>query len=107
MTTWKKLSIYTSEASRWGTRPLHEAVIATALEQGIYSAMAFKSMEGFGPQLAIPTANRMAFPSDLPIEVRLLGQEASVEGFLADQSEMLKTCIVTLEDMEMAQYPTV
>jgi PII-like signaling protein len=106
MSTWKKLSIYTSEGSRWGTRPLHEAVISNALAQGLYSAMAFKALEGFGPQLAIPTANRMALPTDLPVEVRILGQAGAIEGFLAAQAEMLKTCIVTLEDVEMAQYPS-
>jgi PII-like signaling protein len=107
MTTWKRLSIYTSEGSRWGTRPLHEMVISNALAQGLYSAMALKAIEGFGPQLAIPTANKMALPSDLPIEVRILGQAAAIEGFLASQVDLLKTCIVTLEDVEMAQYPAV
>lgn len=102
MSTWKKLSIYTSEGSRWGIRPLHEAVISNALAQGL----AFKALEGFGPQLAIPTANRMALPTDLPVEVRILGQAGAIEGFLSAQVEVLKTCIVTLEDVEMAQYPT-
>ncbi|MDA0673809.1 MAG: DUF190 domain-containing protein [Cyanobacteria bacterium] len=105
MSTWKKLSVYTSEGTRWGTRPLHEVVIANALDQELYSAMAFKSLEGFGPQLAIPTANHMALTSDLPIEVRILGQAGAIEGFLASQADLLKGCVVILEDVEMAQYP--
>lgn len=103
MTIWKQLSIYTSEGTRWGVRPLHEAVVATALDQDVYSACVFKSMAGFGPQLAIPTANRMALPTDLPIEVRLVGPAAVIEGFLATQGEMLQGCLATLVEVEVVQ----
>ncbi|MEO1208029.1 MAG: DUF190 domain-containing protein [Cyanobacteria bacterium J06638_20] len=106
MTTFKKLSIYTSEGSRLGTRPLHSAIIATALEQEIYSAIAIKAMEGFGPQLAIPTANRMALESDRPIEVRLLDQPAVIEDFIATFQDMLASCIVTVEEVEVVQPET-
>lgn len=106
MTTFKKLSIYTSEGSRLGTRPLHEAIIATALEQQIYSAIALKAMEGFGPQMAIPTANHMALDSDLPIEVRLLDQPAAIEEFIATFQDMLASCIVTVETVEVVQPET-
>lgn len=106
MATFKKLSIYTSEGSRLGTRPLHSAIIATALEQKIYSAIVIKAMEGFGPQLAIPTANRMALESDRPIEVRLLDQPAVIEDFITTFQEMLAPCIVTVEEVEVVQPAT-
>ncbi|MBE7383591.1 MAG: DUF190 domain-containing protein [Leptolyngbya sp. SIO1E4] len=105
MPPWKKLSIYTSEGSRFGTRPLHSAIIATALEQELYSVMALKAMEGFGPQMAILTANQMALASDLPIEVRILDEAAIIEAFLTDQAEMLTGCLITLEDIEIVQLP--
>lgn len=103
MTTLQKLSIYTSESSRYGTRALHSAIIATALEQKLYSAIALKAMEGFGPQIAIPTANHMALDSDLPIEVRIIDQPSAIEAFLTDCQAMLTSCIVTLENVEVAQ----
>lgn len=105
MMTLKKLSIYTSEASRFGSRPLYAAIIATALEQKVYSAIALKAMEGFGPQMAIPTANHMALASDLPIEVRLIDYPSVIEPFLTDCQEMLANCLVTLEDIEVVQSP--
>ncbi|MDA0266183.1 MAG: DUF190 domain-containing protein [Cyanobacteria bacterium] len=105
MTDWKKLSIYTSAGSRWGTRPLHEAALAIALERGLYSAIAVEAQAGFGPYLAIPTANRKAMASDLPIEVRIVDQAPAIEAFLAQEAEMLQRCIVTLEDIEIVQYP--
>ena len=105
MTTLKKLSIYTSEASRFGNRPLYTAILATALEQKIYSAIALKAMTGFGPQIAIPTTNHMALDSDLPIEVRLIDYSSAIEPFLADCQEMLSSCLVTLEDVEVVQSP--
>ncbi|NJN22777.1 MAG: DUF190 domain-containing protein [Leptolyngbya sp. RL_3_1] len=105
MTDWKKLSIYTSTASRWGTRPLHEAALAIALERGLYSAITLDAGGGFGPYLAIPSANRMALANDLPLEVRIIDQEAAIEAFLAQEAEMLKRCLVTLEDIEIVQYP--
>ena len=105
MQVWKQLSIYTSEGSRLGTRPLHTAMIATALEQGLYSAIAIKSMEGFGPQMAIPTANHMAMDSDLPIEIRILDDPDRINAFLASQRDMLGTCVVVLRDVEVFWAP--
>ncbi len=106
MTDWKKLSIYTSVGSRWGTRPLHEAALTIALARGLYSAISLEAQAGFGPFLAIPTANQMALASDLPMEVRIIDQVPAIEAFLAQEAEMLKRCIVTLEDIEVVQYPT-
>lgn len=105
MTTWTQLSIYTSEASRSGTRALHTAILATALERGIYSAMVFHAIAGFGPQHAIPTANQMAAESDLPLEIRLFDQASALEAFLADHQDLLQSCIVTLQEVELVQYP--
>jgi PII-like signaling protein len=105
MKVWKQLSIYTSEGSRLGTRALHTAMIATALEQGLYSAIAVKSMEGFGPQMAIPTANHMALDSDLPIEVRIIDEPERINEFLASQRDTLSTCVVVLRDVEIFWAP--
>ncbi len=105
MTTWQKLSIYTSEGSRAGTRPLHTALIATALEQGIYSAIAFRAMEGFGPQMAIPTANGLALETDLPIVVQILDQPDTINSFLASQKDLFHGCIIMVEDVEVFWSP--
>jgi len=105
MQVWKQLSIYTSEGSRAGFRALHTAIIATALEQGLYSAIAVKAMEGFGPQLAIPTANHMALDSDLPIEVRILDEPDKINNFLATQKDLLAGCILVLKDVEIFWTP--
>lgn len=105
MQVWKQLSIYTSEGSRLGTRALHTAMLATALEQGLYSAFVVKSTEGFGPQLAIPTANKMALESDLPIEVRIIDEPDRINDFLASQRDALGTCVVVLRDVEVFWAP--
>ena len=105
MQVWKQLSIYTSESSRSGTRPLHTAIVATALEQGLYSAIALAAMEGFGPQMAIPTANQMALASDLPIEVRILAEPDAINTFLASQKDLLTGCIIVLSEVEVFWAP--
>ena len=105
MAAWQQLSIYTSEGSRLGNRPLHSAIIATALEKGIYSAIAIKAMEGFGPQVAIPTANRLALETDLPIEVRLIDQAEAIKSFLEAHKESLANCVVACSTIEIIQGP--
>jgi PII-like signaling protein len=105
MPPWKKLSIYTSAGSRAGTRPLHTAIIATALEQGLYSAIAVKALEGFGPQLAIPTTNHLALEMDLPIEVRILDESDPIDTFLASQKDLLAGCIIVVETVEVFWTP--
>ncbi len=102
MATWKQLSIYTSAGTRWGVRPLHEAAIASALDAGIPTAMVFQTLAGFGPQLAIPTANHLALPSDLPLEIRLLGEGAAIDAFIENQEAMLKTCVVATLSLEVS-----
>ncbi len=105
MSTWTQLSIYTSAASRWGAQPLYGAVLANALDRGLYNAMTFGAMAGFGPQHAIPTANQMAEASDLPIEVRIVDQTPAIEAFLATEQAMLQNCIVTMQEVELVLYP--
>jgi PII-like signaling protein len=105
MTAWKRLSIYTSEGSRLGSRPLHTAIIAMALEEGIYSAIAARATGGFGPQMAIPTANHMALDSDLPVEVQILGKSSAVDGFVETHREALASCIIVLSEVEIVQGP--
>ncbi|MEM1309539.1 MAG: DUF190 domain-containing protein [Cyanobacteria bacterium P01_C01_bin.70] len=105
MKAWKQLSIYTSEGSRSGTRALHTAILATALEQRLYSAFVVKTSEGFGPQMAIPTANGMALDSDLPIEVRIIDEPDRINEFLMTQKDVLSTCIVILKDVEVFWAP--
>lgn len=105
MKAWKQLSIYTSEGSRAGTRSLHTAIMATALEQRLYSAFVIKTTEGFGPQMAIPTANGMALDSDLPIEVRIIDEPDRINEFLMSQKDLLGSCIVALKDIEIFWAP--
>lgn len=105
MATWKQLSIYTSAGTRWGARALHEAAIATALDAGIPTALLFQGIAGFGPQQAIPTANHLALPSDLPLEIRLLGQAEAIDAFLENQQSMLKTCLLATITLEVQPSP--
>lgn len=106
MTPYKKLSIYTSAGSRSGTRALPAAILATALADGIYSAIAYQAISGFGPQMAIPTTNHMALDTDLPMEIRLFDQAAAIEAFLTAHQALLTTCLVTLEDVDVVQMPS-
>jgi PII-like signaling protein len=105
MKIWKSLSIYTSEGSRLGTRPLHTALVATALDQGLHNATVFKSTAGFGPQMAIPAANSMALESDLPLEIRIIDEPDRINAFLSSQKDILGNCIVVLKDVEIFWAP--
>ncbi len=105
MALWKKLSIYTSEGARAGIRPLHTAIVATALEEGLYSAIAVKAMEGFGPQMAIPTANSMALDSDLPVEVQIFGEPDAIDQFLAKYRELVTGCLIVVADVAVFYTP--
>ena len=62
-------------------------------------------MEGFGPQMAIPTANQMAMDSDLPIEIRILDEPDRINTFLTSQRDTLGTCVVVLRDVEIFWAP--
>jgi PII-like signaling protein len=105
MPVWKQLSIYTSESSRSGKRPLHTAIIATALDAGLYSASTFKSIEGFGSHVAIPTTNRMAMDFDLPLEIRIIDEPERIDAFLASYPDLFGTCTVIMSDIELLGTP--
>jgi PII-like signaling protein len=105
MVLWKKLSVYTSEGTRSGIRPLHTALVATALEEGLCSAIAIKAMEGFGPQMAIPTPNGMALESDLPVEVQIFGEPEAIDQFLAEHRDLLSGCFIVVADVAVFYSP--
>ncbi|MBF2034228.1 MAG: hypothetical protein IGR92_01830 [Leptolyngbyaceae cyanobacterium T60_A2020_046] len=47
----------------------------------------------------------MAAESDPPLEIRLFDQASALEAFLADHQDLLQSCIVTLQEVELVQYP--
>ena len=98
------LRIYMGEGDRADGRPLYETVVLKAREDGLAGATVMRGPMGFGRNSHIHTAKILRLSDDLPVLVEIVDAEARLRTFAADIGGILKSCLVTLERVEVLRY---
>jgi PII-like signaling protein len=98
------LRIYISESDRWEGRPLYEAIIRAAREQGLSGATALRGIEGFGAASRIHTVKVLRLSEDLPIIVEIADRPERIAAFLPTLDKMVREGVVTLEKVDVVVY---
>jgi hypothetical protein len=98
------LRIFIGEADRWRGRPLYEALVKLAREQGMAGATVVKGMLGFGCKSHLHSAKILRLSEDLPIVVEMVDSEEKIAAFLPFLDEMVKEGMVTLEKASVLMY---
>ncbi len=98
------LRIYMGEGHRADGRPLYEAVVLKAREQGLAGATVLRGPMGFGHASRIHTAKILRLSDDLPVLVEIVDSEDRLRAFAKDIGGMLASCLVTLERVEVLRY---
>jgi PII-like signaling protein len=98
------LRIYIGESDRWEGRPLYEAIIRAAREQGLAGATAFRGIEGFGATSRIHTVKVLHLSEDLPIVVEIADRPEQIAAFLPTIDKMVREGMVTLENVKVVVY---
>ena len=98
------LRIFVGESDRWEGRPLYEAIVRAAREQGLAGATALRGIEGFGASCRIHTVKILRLSEDLPIVVEIVDRPERIAAFLSVIDEMLSEGMVTIEKVRTFMY---
>jgi PII-like signaling protein len=98
------LRIYVGESDRWEGRPLYEAIVRAARDQGLAGATAMRGIEGFGASSRIHTVKILRLSEDLPIVVEIVDRPERIAAFLSVVDEMVSEGMVTIEKVRTLMY---
>ena len=98
------LRIFIGENDRWHGRPLYEAIVGRAREEGLAGATVLRGLMGYGAKSRIHTAKVLRLSEDLPIIVEIVDRSERVERFLPLLDEMVADGLVTLERAQVIMY---
>jgi PII-like signaling protein len=98
------LRIYVSESDRWDGRPLYEALVRAAHEQGLAGATALRGIEGFGAKSRIHTVKVLHLSEALPIVVEIADRADRIAEFMTTVDKMVAEGMATLEQVNIVLY---
>ena len=98
------LRIFIGENDRFGQRPLYEAIVLKAREQGLAGATVLRGPMGFGHSSRLHTAKILRLSEDLPVVVEIIDSEQNITAFLPLLEEMVKGGLVSIEEVRILRY---
>ena len=98
------LRIFIGESDRWEHRPLYEAIVIKARENGLGGATVLRGPMGFGKTSVLHTAKSLQLSMDLPLIIEIVESEEKVNAFLPVLDEMISGGLVTLEKVKVIHY---
>jgi uncharacterized protein len=98
------LRIFIGEDDRYGSRPLYEAIVLKAREQGLAGATVLRGPMGFGHSSRLHTAKILRLSEDLPIVVEIVDEVDKINAFLPLLDSMVKGGLVSLEEVRILRY---
>jgi PII-like signaling protein len=98
------IRIFIGESDHWEGRPLYEAIVVAARQNGLAGATVVKGFMGFGAHSRIHTAKLLELSQDLPIIVEIVDAPEKIERFLPQLERMVGDGLITLERAEVLLY---
>jgi len=98
------LRIFVGESDHWHGRPLHEAIVFAAREQGLAGCTVLRGLEGFGANSRIHTVKILRLSEDLPMVIEIVDKPERIQAFLPTLDEMVTEGMVTLEKVNVLIY---
>lgn len=98
------LRIFTGESDRWEGRPLHEALVRAAREQGLAGATVLRGIEGFGVRRRVHTVRILHLSEDVPIVVEIIDRPERIAAFLPTVDKMVAEGAATIEKVHAITY---
>lgn len=98
------LRIFIGESDRWHGKPLYQAIVERARDEGLAGATVLRGIEGFGAHAHLHTARILRLSEDLPVVVEIVDSEERIRRVLPLLDEMVGEGLVTLEKVEVIAY---
>ena len=96
----RRIRVFIGEDERYRGRPLFEAIVLAAREQGLAGATVFRGFMGYGPHADIAAAGILRLAENLPVVVDIVDDEERIEGFLPFLERAVKTGIVISSEVK-------
>jgi PII-like signaling protein len=100
----KLLRIFIGESDRFEGKPLYEAIVLRAREEGLAGATVLRGIEGFGASSHIHTSRILRLSEDLPIVIEIADTVENIDRVLPMFDEMVGDGMMTLERVEVLTY---
>lgn len=98
------LRIFIGENDRFGSSPLHEAIVLEARELHLAGATVLRGPMGFGKSSRLHTTKILRLSEDLPVVIEIVDSEESINRFLPTLDKMMTSGLITLEKVQVLQY---
>lgn len=98
------LRIFVGESSRFGHRPLYEAIVLKAREQHLAGATVLRGCLGFGKSSRLHAAKVLDLSMDLPVVIEIVDAEEKIQSFLPEIEPMMQGGLITLEKVKVLCY---
>jgi len=98
------LRVFIGESDHWQGRPLHEAILLAAREQGLAGATVVRGLAGFGATSLIHTVKVLRLSEDLPMVIEIVDKPDRIEKFVRMLDAMITDGMVTLEKVNVLMY---
>jgi PII-like signaling protein len=98
------LRIFIGESDRWHGKPLYEAIVRRAREEGLAGATVVRGIEGFGASSHVHTSRILRMSEDLPVVIEIADTRENIERVLPLLDEMVVEGLLTLEKVHVIKY---
>ena len=98
------LRVFIGETDRWHGKPLYEAIVRMAREEGVAGATVMRGIEGFGANSHLHTARILRLSENLPVVVEIVDTTEHIERILPRLDEMVGDGLVTTEKVHVVTY---
>lgn len=96
--------VFIGESDRWHDRPLYEAIVRRAREEGLAGATVLRGIEGFGANSRIHSVKILRLSEDLPLVIEIVDAAERIEAFLPLLDEMVTEGLITVEEIRIVAY---
>jgi len=98
------LRIFIGEDDKFGSSPLHEAIVLKAREMHLAGATVLRGPMGFGKSSRLHTAKILRLSEDLPLVIEIVDSEEKINDFVTVLDGMMPSGLVTLEKVQVLRY---
>lgn len=98
------LRVFVGEGDHWHGRPLYEAIVLKAREQGLAGATVLRGVMGFGADSRLHTAKVLRLSEDLPIVIEIADKPERIAAFLPELDEMVGEGMITVQNVHILAY---
>ena len=98
-----RVRVFVGEDERYRGRPLFEAIVLAAREQGLAGATVFRGFMGYAPHADIATTGILRLAENLPVVVDIVDSRDRIEGFMPFLMRAVRTGLVLSPPVEAEQ----